>query len=338
VSEHRGSGESDSGSASDTESESESESGESEGGSGSGAQGSGRGASNELSDASARTQQQKNNAGASANTNATGQNRLAAASVTNLISGAKEAMAAAAASLSAAQQQTSGASRGLGNESAFEGGDDALGSISAFSANAASSIMPLTATDSVVSVESAKYTPRGTANGSAVTTKVQGTENGATPISGRSAVSLAGNANGNGNASGNGAAGERVSPSRKLLARLPKTPDGTDAAASKASSVHSKQAVRSNGVGTEDTASLHKPTACPCGSDGRTAHYTHEALDAVFPLSLPLLFRVVFSASVPADLECRYMPADKVGREELAKSCTKRITECGNSDVKTEGW
>ncbi|KAJ2884234.1 hypothetical protein FB639_001998 [Coemansia asiatica] len=349
VSKHRGHGdsESDSGSASDTESESGESEGkgrrESEGqagssDAGSAPQGSGRGgASNELKEVSGQMQ-----------------NCMAASSVTNLISGAKDAMVAAAASLSAAQQQqqqqqTSGISRTLlGKEGVFGGGvEDALGSISAFSANGASSIMPLTATDSVVSMESGKHTPRSMANGSAMTTKVQGTENGATPLSSRSAASLAMNSNtnnNNGNSNGDVSVSDKVTRSKKLLARLPKTPDGTDAGtaaakSSKASSVHSKQGVRPNGAqAADDAASLHKPTTCPCGTDGRTAHYAYEALDAVFPLSLPLLFRVVFSASVPADLERRYMPADKVSREELAKSCTKRITECGNSDVKTEGW
>ncbi|KAJ2367582.1 hypothetical protein IW150_005637, partial [Coemansia sp. RSA 2607] len=102
------------------------------------------------------------------------------------------------------------------------------------------------------------------------------------------------------------------------------TPDATDGG-----SAGGKQA---NGT------SLHRPTTCGCGTDGRTAHYSQEALDAVFPLSLPLLFRIVFSAAVPADIERTYMPASLVSREELAKSCTKRVTECGNTDVKTEGW
>ncbi|KAJ2708206.1 hypothetical protein FB645_000052 [Coemansia sp. IMI 203386] len=262
-----------------------------------------------------------------ANANGGGQNRQAASSVTNLIAGAKDAMAAAAATLSSTQQQQQPVPvRSPGSESAVEAGDnDALAHTPALSANGASSIIPLTATDSVVSIESASY-PARAINGSAMTTKVQGTENGGTPVSGRSTTSLAANAN--------GPAGEKVSPSRALLARLPKTPDGTDAAQSKASSVHSKQGVKPN----EATDVLHRPTACPCGSDGRTAHYSHEALDAVFPLSLPLLFRVVFSASVPSDVERRYMPVDKVGRDELAQSCTKRISACGNSDVKTEGW
>ncbi|KAJ2540575.1 hypothetical protein EV175_006221, partial [Coemansia sp. RSA 1933] len=80
------------------------------------------------------------------------------------------------------------------------------------------------------------------------------------------------------------------------------------------------------------------PTTCPCGSDGQTAHYGQEALDAVFPLSLPLLFRLVFSAAIPADVERVYAPADKVDKKELDMSCTKHIVEFGNGDVKTEGW
>ncbi|KAJ2448243.1 hypothetical protein GGF42_005176 [Coemansia sp. RSA 2424] len=53
---------------------------------------------------------------------------------------------------------------------------------------------------------------------------------------------------------------------------------------------------------------------------------------------MPLLFRIVFSAGVPSDIEKLYMPADFVSKEELERSCTKRIKECGNLDVKTEGW
>ncbi|KAI9471248.1 GRAM domain-containing protein [Coemansia mojavensis] len=82
--------------------------------------------------------------------------------------------------------------------------------------------------------------------------------------------------------------------------------------------------------------SLHKPTECPCGNSGHTAHYSLEALDATFPLALPLLFRVVFSASIPASLEKKYMSG--VSGEELALSCTRRIEACGNTDVRTEGW
>ncbi|KAJ2843813.1 hypothetical protein GGI22_007085, partial [Coemansia erecta] len=69
-----------------------------------------------------------------------------------------------------------------------------------------------------------------------------------------------------------------------------------------------------------------------------SAHYGQEALDAVFPLSLPLLFRLVFSAAIPADVEKTYAPPDKVDKKELDMSCTKHIIEFGNSDVKTEGW
>ncbi|KAJ2715999.1 hypothetical protein H4R19_000893 [Coemansia spiralis] len=83
---------------------------------------------------------------------------------------------------------------------------------------------------------------------------------------------------------------------------------------------------------------LHPPTTCACGTDGRAAHYRQEILDAVFPLSLPLLFRVVFSAQVPADVERAYLPRSQVDAEELAGSCTRRLVECGNSDVSTEGW
>ncbi|KAJ2793082.1 hypothetical protein H4R21_006037, partial [Coemansia helicoidea] len=63
-----------------------------------------------------------------------------------------------------------------------------------------------------------------------------------------------------------------------------------------------------------------------------------EIMDVSFPLSLPLLFRVVFSASVPADVERAYLPASQVDAAELAGSCTRRLVECGNSDVSTEGW
>ncbi|KAJ2617708.1 hypothetical protein H4S08_000216 [Coemansia sp. RSA 1365] len=85
-------------------------------------------------------------------------------------------------------------------------------------------------------------------------------------------------------------------------------------------------------------AQLHSPTICPCGTTGKTAHYAQEAMDAVFPLSLPVLFCVLFSASVPPDIEKTYIPSDQVDRKELDKSCTQRIIEAGNSDIKTEGW
>ncbi|KAJ2353002.1 hypothetical protein GGF43_003599 [Coemansia sp. RSA 2618] len=118
--------------------------------------------------------------------------------------------------------------------------------------------------------------------------------------------------------------------SSKLLARIPKTPEGTD------SGMQEPLAAGRKGPGRRAaTETLHAPTTCPCGTSGRTAHYSMDALDTTFPLALPLLFRVVFSASVPAAME-GYMSG--VSSEELATSCTRRIGECGNSEVRTEGW
>ncbi|KAJ1932301.1 hypothetical protein GGF37_007101, partial [Kickxella alabastrina] len=120
-----------------------------------------------------------------------------------------------------------------------------------------------------------------------------------------------------------------------LLARLPKTPDTADSI----SPTTSRRPASSNSKGGRpEIPDLHRPTTCPCGTSGLTAHYSLEALDAVFPLSLPLLFCIVFSGSVPADIERKYIPQDKLDRAELASSCTRRITSCGNTDVKTEGW
>ncbi|KAJ2746363.1 hypothetical protein GGI20_001423 [Coemansia sp. BCRC 34301] len=176
---------------------------------------------------------------------------------------------------------------------------------------------------------------------SAMTTKVPGTEANGTPAIAGSAASLA--------ATGMAAVVSGPPPLKSagrpgassLLARIPKTPDGTDAGsqASSAAVGRSKkhQANGSVSVGYPPPP-LHKPTTCPCGSSGKPAHYSMEALDAVFPLPMPLLFRIVFSASVPSDVERLYMPADVVSRGELEQSCTKRIKECGNLDVKTEGW
>ncbi|KAJ1937980.1 hypothetical protein FBU59_004589, partial [Linderina macrospora] len=133
-----------------------------------------------------------------------------------------------------------------------------------------------------------------------------------TPVAGDSAVTLS-----------NGLA----VPKATLLARLPNTPDESEPA---------PQAKSQDDKPSE--VPLHKPTTCSCGSGGTSAHYATEALDAVFPISLPVLFRVAFSGTVPADIENKYIPADKVNREELAKSLVKRYVEVGNSDVKTEGW
>ncbi|KAJ1725354.1 hypothetical protein LPJ53_000486 [Coemansia erecta] len=248
------------------------------------------------------------------------QNSLAATSVTNLIAGAKDAMAAAAA------VSGSGSSQGQQPQAAAANG--------AGVSTGASPAAPQTGVDSIVGGDSPNDNmTRATSQVSTLTTKVQGTEANGTPISARSTASLANKGQVSpidaSTAAGTQAAG-------RLLSRLPKTPDATDGG-SKASSIRGKQGASSRS-GNADGAPLHRPTTCPCGSNGRTAHYSLEALDAVFPLSLPLLFRIVFSASVPADIESAYMPADKVSREELAKSCTKRVTECGNSDVKTEGW
>ncbi|KAJ2783886.1 hypothetical protein H4R18_001442 [Coemansia javaensis] len=115
--------------------------------------------------------------------------------------------------------------------------------------------------------------------------------------------------------------GASDSSTARLLTRVPETSDGTP------------DAPKAGGGGPADAAALHRPTACPCGD-----HYSLEALDAVFPLSLPLLFRVVFSAAVPGDPWQAYLPEDTATRAALAESCTRRIRECGNSDVRTEGW
>ncbi|KAJ2685717.1 hypothetical protein IWW39_004103 [Coemansia spiralis] len=163
---------------------------------------------------------------------------------------------------------------------------------------------------------------------SATTTKAPGTEANGTPTVGGSAASLA----------ATGASGQPTveRPRTSLLARIPKTPDGTDAG-SLASSARMKKHQAADGNGGYQPP-MHKPTTCPCGSNGATAHYSMEALDAVFPLPMPLLFRIVFSASAPPDVQNLYMPVDLVSKEELDGSCTKRIKECGNLDVKTEGW
>ncbi|KAJ2163023.1 hypothetical protein GGF46_000209 [Coemansia sp. RSA 552] len=184
------------------------------------------------------------------------------------------------------------------------------GDATPLSANdASSSATPLTA------AESAAEAPATVANSAADVTRAA------------SQVTAAAEPNGN------------VAGASRLLARLPNTPDGTDAA-SLASSMKSKSSKKGTGSKRRESAEvpLHDPTTCPCGTGSHSAHYNMEALDAVFPLSLPLLFRLVFSASVPLDVEQKYLPADKVSSEELAKSCTKRIVEAGNSDVKTEGW
>ncbi|KAJ2516525.1 hypothetical protein GGI11_001782 [Coemansia sp. RSA 2049] len=135
---------------------------------------------------------------------------------------------------------------------------------------------------------------------------------------------------------------DRAAGGAPLFAKLPKTPDGTDAASvsslTRNKSVSKKQQ-DSGSVEAGNQVPLHKPTSCLCGSDAKhTAHYAQEALDAAFPLSLPLLIRLVFSAAIPPELEKIYAPTSKVDKKELDSSCTKRITECGNSDVKTEGW
>ncbi|KAJ1763173.1 hypothetical protein LPJ58_000110 [Coemansia sp. RSA 1591] len=118
-------------------------------------------------------------------------------------------------------------------------------------------------------------------------------------------------------------ASAKANGSTKLLARIPKTPDGTD-----------NGDLRTERIASHSVA-LHEPTTCPCGSSGKTSHYAYEALDATFPLSLPLLFRVVFSAKVPPSMDA-YMSG--VSNEELASSFTRRIAACGNNDVRTEGW
>ncbi|KAJ2814062.1 hypothetical protein H4S07_000171 [Coemansia furcata] len=161
---------------------------------------------------------------------------------------------------------------------------------------------------------------------SATTTKVAGTEANGTPTVGGSAASLSMAV------SGGKPLAER--PSTSLLARIPKTPDGTDAGSLVGSARGKKHGIQQ----VPPPQPLHLPTTCPCGTSGKTAHYSMEALDAVFPLPMPLLYRIVFSATVPADVQKQYMPTDLVSKEELERSCTKRIKECGNLDVKTEGW
>ncbi|KAI9502521.1 hypothetical protein BX070DRAFT_226305 [Coemansia spiralis] len=158
-----------------------------------------------------------------------------------------------------------------------------------------------------------------------------------TPAAQGSATSLATRA-ANDAGQGSIANGAAISEStKKLLSKVPRTPDATDTA-SLSSLRRSKSSSKKQVSSTGTQQPLHKPTSCSCGAGGQAAHYALEALDASFPLSLPLLFRVVFSTAIPLDIEEKYIPEDKVNKEELAKSCTKRIIECGNSDVKTEGW
>ncbi|KAJ2852411.1 hypothetical protein IWW36_000298 [Coemansia brasiliensis] len=201
---------------------------------------------------------------------------------------------------------------GVLQHSRLDAGSDASisrevpGDITPSTATDASSIMPQTAPDSTVN---------STANVSRIGSQML-----------TSALPVA-QTNGIAAAPAKAVAGQ----SKRLLAKLPKTPDGTDTGSRESLLVDSPQSSQ-----RIEPPSLHKPTECPCGSSGHTAHYSLEALDATFPLALPLLFRVVFSASVPASLEKMYMSG--VSGEELASSCTRRIAACGNTDVRTEGW
>ncbi|KAJ1667992.1 hypothetical protein IW140_002425 [Coemansia sp. RSA 1813] len=132
---------------------------------------------------------------------------------------------------------------------------------------------------------------------------------------------------------------DKATDNKPLLAKLPKTPDVTDAVPASSLTRSRSNAKKQVTVSSTDSqVPLHKPTNCPCGSSRQSAHYGQEALDTVFPLSLPLLFRIVFSAAIPLDVEMMYAPPDKVDKLELDKSCTKHIIDFGNSDVKTEGW
>ncbi|KAJ2671271.1 hypothetical protein IWW42_003533 [Coemansia sp. RSA 1085] len=184
---------------------------------------------------------------------------------------------------------------------------EAPGDITPSTATDASSIMPQTAPDSIVN---------STANVSRIGSQVMTS---ALPVAQTNGTSAA--------------APAKPIPGqpKRLLAKLPKTPDGTDTGSRESLLVDSPQSNQ-----CIEPPSLHKPTECPCGNSGHTAHYSLEALDATFPLALPLLFRVVFSASIPASLEKKYMSG--VSGEELALSCTRRIEACGNTDVRTEGW
>ncbi|KAJ2307820.1 hypothetical protein IWW51_001224 [Coemansia sp. RSA 2702] len=206
-----------------------------------------------------------------------------------------------------------GADRAVPVAAAANGGD-----VSPPSATDASSIFPQTAPDSTVN-----STANVSRAGSQLLAKPGAEPNGVSATTAAVAASTAA-------AAAVTAAKAAAAPSKKLLARLPKTPEATDAGASQESLVLAAPA-QHPGVSV-----LHAPTTCPCGSNGRTAHYSQEALDASFPLALPLLFRVVFSAAVPASVEKQYMAGVSGG--ELAASFTRRIGECGNSDVRTEGW
>ncbi|KAJ2865744.1 hypothetical protein GGH94_002030 [Coemansia aciculifera] len=221
---------------------------------------------------------------------------------------------------------------GVAADSAADGGGEASdapdGSVHASTAAVRATAATIAASNSAAGT-SASNTPvdlsRNHSHLSATTTKVPGTEANGTPAIGGSAASLP--------ATAGKAPVER--PSTSLLSRIPKTPDGTDAG-SLASSARGKKHQATGS--TSHQPPFHKPTTCPCGSSEKTAHYSMEALDAVFPLPMPLLFRIVFSATIPSDVQMLYMPADLVSKDELEQSCTKRIKECGNLDVKTEGW
>ncbi|KAJ2725949.1 hypothetical protein GGI07_000877 [Coemansia sp. Benny D115] len=161
------------------------------------------------------------------------------------------------------------------------------GTESVASASGASSVVPVTATDSVISLGAGDVASKMPAA--------------LTPLS------VAADAKAN------------ADSAPRLLARIPATPDGTGNT--------------DGGDAPVQQMALHAPTTCGCSS-----HYAQEALDATFPLSLPLLFRVVFSAPVDGPIARQYLPQDKAERDALADSCTRRIRDCGNSDVRTEGW
>ncbi|KAJ1916079.1 hypothetical protein H4219_003980 [Mycoemilia scoparia] len=83
---------------------------------------------------------------------------------------------------------------------------------------------------------------------------------------------------------------------------------------------------------------LHPPTRCPCDIQ-ESSHYDNVALDEIFPISLPVLFRLVFGeVIIPNDIEEKYGVADPDIKKELSTWQRDLLTGQGMRELKITPW
>ncbi|KAJ1678506.1 hypothetical protein EV182_003913 [Spiromyces aspiralis] len=115
-----------------------------------------------------------------------------------------------------------------------------------------------------------------------------------------------------------------------------KPADGQD----KGSGKHKATARKEEEEEEEETKPLplHPPTQCPCDIQGH-AHYENTALDEVFPVSMPVLFRLVFSeVIVPPDVDAKHGVTDPELIKQLSGWMRALLEKQGMRELKIKPW